>query len=69
VLVKTRYLALQGATPQRLATLLDWAERLADDITTSDDDFRQFTEHLEGLGEDEPEFAGILRDYHAERPG
>ncbi len=67
VLIKARYRALQGATGEQLAGILDWAERLADDIVSSDDHSRQFSEHLEGLGEDYPEFAGILHDYQADQ--
>jgi hypothetical protein len=67
VLAKARYLALQGSSTQQLAGILDWAERLADDIASSEDHLQQFTEHLGGLGEDHPEFAGILSDYTSGR--
>ena len=62
VLVKTRYLALQGEAPERLAAILDWAELLAQDIAANEDG-HEFAAHLQGLGDDLPEFAGIFRDY------
>jgi len=67
VLVKARYLALQGSDVQQLAGVLDWAERLADDIAASEDHAGQFAEHLAGLGEDFPEFAGVAQDYNESR--
>jgi hypothetical protein len=69
VLVKARYRALQGATAEQLAGILDWAERLADDIVACEDHAQQFSEHLEGLGEDYPDFAGIVQDYRAGQAG
>lgn len=62
VLVKARHLALHNSVEQ-LAGILDWAEILADDLAAQEDRGRQFAEHLEGLGEDHPEFAGVFRDY------
>ena len=63
VLIKARYLALQGSPVAQLVGILDWAERLAGDIASPEEQ-RQFSEHLQGLGEDYPEFSGILRDYN-----
>lgn len=60
VLVKARFLALQNCDVGKLAGVLDWAEILADDIAAGRDE--EFSVHLEGLGEDHPEFAGISRD-------
>lgn len=62
VLVKARHLALNNSAEQ-LAGILDWAELLASDLAASEGCIRQFGEHLEGLGEDHPEFAGVFRDY------
>lgn len=66
VLVKARHLA-QCKSTEQLAGILDWAELLADDIATPEDRSRQFGEHLEGLGEDHPDFAGVFRDYRDDR--
>jgi hypothetical protein len=67
VLIKARYLALQGTTPERLAGILDWAESLADDIASVDDHASQFQQHLDALGEDFPEFSGVAVDYNEGR--
>lgn len=62
VLIKSRHLA-QCNSAEQLATILDWAELLADDIAATEDRSRQFGEHLEALGDDHAEFAGVFRDY------
>jgi hypothetical protein len=66
VLIRARHLA-QCNNTQQLAGVLDWTELLADDIAASDDRSRQFSEHLQGLGDDHPDFAGVFRDYHEGR--
>jgi len=66
ILIKARHLAQCNNTAQ-LAGILDWAELLADDIASIEDRSRQFGEHLEGLGDDHPEFAGVFRDYNEGR--
>jgi hypothetical protein len=66
VLVKARHLALENSDG-RLAGILDWAELLAADVADAENRTREFGEHLEGLGEDHPEFAGVYRDYQENR--
>jgi hypothetical protein len=64
VLVKARALAAEGAEQQKLYRILDWSEvlpalvgRNAEDAT---DEFRSI---LLGLGEEFPEFAGVLQNF------
>ena len=67
VLIKARHLALQEPAAAKLAGILDWAELLAADFAAPEDRAEQFAEHLQALGEDHPELAGVYRDYHDER--
>lgn len=64
VLVKARLLALQDGDASKLAAILDWAEILADDIAQDRDE--DFAEHLEGLGANHPELAGISREHESQ---
>lgn len=67
VLVKARYFALQDRDLEKVTGILDWAELLADDMAAGENRTGQFAEHLEGLGEDYPEFSGVFRDYEEGR--
>jgi hypothetical protein len=65
-LVRARLSALEGADSQRLYKILDWAEVLPTLITCREaDTTEEFRSILAGLGEDFPEFSGLLANFDA----
>jgi hypothetical protein len=66
ILVKARNHALGGADSQKLYKILDWAETLPTLITCREEDTTEdYRSALAGLGEEFPEFSGILANFDA----
>lgn len=67
VLVKIRYLSLDGVASDRLALMLDYAEAMAAHIAKDDNRQQEFEQQLQGLAERFPDFSGIWNDYEQGR--
>jgi hypothetical protein len=67
ILYTARHLTLSGAADsQRLYRILDWAEVLPTLITCREEDTtEEFRSILAGLGEEIPEFSGLLANFDA----
>jgi hypothetical protein len=64
ILVKVRSLAAEGTNQQKLYRILDWSEVLPSLIGRDGEDAtNEFRSTLLGLGEEFPEFAGLLQNF------
>jgi hypothetical protein len=63
ILVISRSLALHGADAQQLAGILDETEYLVALIRYGEEEEGEFRDHLCRLGDQFPEFVGIMAEY------
>ncbi len=66
ILCRLRNDALDGKVdPARFARVLDWAEYMPSLLARADDVTEEFRDALMGLGESDPEFAGLIKNFDA----